>query len=75
VFLEFGQTGMREINVGEAIVSLAPGVSGTRNIAKHRRRHGFAMSGGQQRQHSRLLPVEACKPARSVGRDQHSAGT
>lgn len=73
--LQRGQAGMREMNVREAIVTVAPSFRGASDIAKYRGRHGFAVGGGQQRQHARLLPIEACEPARSVSRDQHGAGT
>ena len=43
--LQFGQTRMREMDVGEAVVALPPGISGARDIAEHRRCNCFPIRG------------------------------
>jgi hypothetical protein len=66
---------MRQMNVSEAIVALAPTFRSALDITQHRGRYCFAVTSGQQRQHPRFLAFQASEPARTVGRDQHGTGS
>jgi len=68
--VERGKACMREGDIGEAIVALAPGLGGAFDIAQHSRRYRPAISGRQQRQHTQFVTIDALQPARLLSR-QH----
>ena len=73
--LQLRQPRVGQMDVGEAIVALAPGFRRTFDISEHRRRDRSAVGCRQQRQNSRFLAFQALQPVRAVCRNQNSASS
>src|SRR5690348_737907 len=56
--IERGKARMREVNIGETIVALAPRLGGAFDIAQHPRRYRPAISRRQQRQHTQFVTID-----------------
>jgi hypothetical protein len=67
------QAGVGQMDIGEAIIALAPGFRGARDITDNRRRYRLAIRSGQQRQQPRFLASQALQSAGSVRRNHYRA--
>jgi hypothetical protein len=55
--VRLGQARVRKMNVGEAIVALAPGFRGTFNMAQDREGDGLAVSRREKREYTLLFVI------------------